>query len=81
MHLVDLYDDVFQSMLYYLEYEEIVRLSQTNRDVFVMCDDYVQRDVGVSVADLYPFVQGTTVAPMEKIEIGGDVPFCHNHVH
>ena len=48
MPLVNLCDDVFQSMLDYLEYEEIACLSQTNEEVFTMCDDYVQRDVGQS---------------------------------
>jgi hypothetical protein len=74
MPLVNLCDDVFQSMLDYLEYEEIARLSQTNEEVFVMCDDYVQRDVGTSVADLYHFALGTDVTPVEKIEIGDDTP-------
>jgi len=78
MPLVNLCDDVFQSMLDYLEYEEIARLSQTNEEVFTMCDDYVQRDVGASVADLYHFVLtaegGNFGAPVEKIEIGDDTP-------
>ncbi len=55
MRLDHLYDDVFQSMLDYLEYEEIARLSKASYDAFVMCDDYVHRDVGASVADLYHF--------------------------
>lgn len=68
MPLTNLCDDIFQSMLDYLEYEEITRLSQTNEVVFVMCDDYVQRDVGVSVTDLYHFTDET----VEKIEIEED---------
>ena len=60
MQLDHLYDDVFQSMLDYLEYEEITRLSQTNDAVFVMCDDYVQHNVGVSVTDLYHFTDRET---------------------
>ena len=55
MPLTNLCDDVFQSMLDYLEYEEITRLSRVGAEVFVMCDDYVHRDVGASVADLYHF--------------------------
>ena len=55
MPLTNLCDDVFQSMLDYLEYEEISRLSRVGAEVFVMCDDYVHHDVGASVADLYHF--------------------------
>jgi len=74
MPLVNLCDDVFQSMLDYLEYEEIACLSQTNEEVFTMCDDYVQRDVGTSVVDLYHFVPTAFGAPVEKIEISDDTP-------
>jgi len=87
MRLYDLYDDVFQSMLDYLEYEEIARLSQTHEEVFIICDDYVQHDVGVSVADLYHFVptafgsdcgDSDSVSvrsdTFEKIEISDDTP-------
>ena len=73
MPLTNLCDDVFQSMLEYLEYEEIARLSRVGAEVFVMCDNCVQRDVGVSVADLYHFTDdGGCVTAAKKIEIGED---------
>ena len=68
MPLDHLYDDVFQSMLDYLEYEEITRLSQTNDAVFVMCDDYVQHNVGVSVTDLYHFTDRERPIPHRSCE-------------
>ena len=80
MPLANLCEDVFQFILEYLEYEEIARLSRANTEVFLVCDDYVQRDAGVSVADLYYFVDAcgceTAIEPHrscetadEKIEI------------
>ena len=57
MTLDYLCDDVLGFLLEYLEYEEIVRLSQTNGCVFQVCDEYVHRDVGVSVAELYHFTE------------------------
>lgn len=74
MPLTNLCDDVFQSMLDYLEYEEIARLSRAGAEVFVMCDGYVQRDVGVSVADLYHFTDDDgCVTAAKKIEMEADL--------
>jgi hypothetical protein len=42
-------------MLEFLEYDEIARLSTTNKDNFEKCDNYIHHALGVSVTDLQHF--------------------------
>lgn len=55
MPLDNLYIDVFLTMVDFLEYDDVARLSTVNKHTHDMCDSYVQHALGVPVRDLTHF--------------------------